>query len=114
MKPRSVTLPLPRKRSVFRPLMITMSAVSLLAGAFWYMSPLGMGFVPGPQNPVERALILGIYRFTYFFGIPLLLATAPVSIMLDAKGFERLARTLPSVIFPIWFGLVAIVILRWN
>ena len=71
--------------------------VAIICGAFWFMSPLGIGFAPQPANPLVPQVANTIYVVSYFGGIPMLLLGQVLSAILAALGWRRGAFIVPLV-----------------
>jgi hypothetical protein len=79
---------------------IVTTLIAIVFGIGWYMSPLALGFADWPADPVTREWAERAYHFSYFAGIPMLIAGQVASVVLNARGMYRAAYLVPLGVDP--------------
>ena len=90
------------------------SALAIVLAGIWYVTPLGFGFARWPSDETIRRAIFAIYWATYFVGIPMLLISQVVSIILFALGLRKAAFFPPIISLGLFVSGAGVVLTFMN
>jgi len=88
--------------------------LAVIASAIWYMSPLALGFASWPSHPVLAGLARGAFQASYDVGIPAMLTSPVIGIVLALSGRHVAARRVVRITFASFAACVAVVVLLVN
>lgn len=101
----------PTRFLLFNVFFIVTTLFVIVFSVVWYMSPLALGFSQWPIDPVKRRWAESAYHISYFYGIPILIIGQIASVVLDIKGFHRLAFLIPTTAILLFAAIAGTVLL---
>lgn len=74
------------------------------------MSPFALGFQEWPQEPLKRQFAFGVYRVSFFIGLPVLLIGQIASVVQAMRGKYKFAYAIPIFTISVFTACVAVVL----
>jgi vacuolar-type H+-ATPase subunit I/STV1 len=78
--------------------LIATTIAALVLSFFWFMSPLGLGFAEQSVDPTRKQWADGIYRLSYYLGIPMLLIGQAFAVICHVRGHCRRGLIISALI----------------
>lgn len=94
--------------------LVVTTIVAVIFSLAWYMSPLALGFSEWPSEPGQRDLAQALFATSYRIGIPALLISQLVAVVMGARGHHRAALIIPILSLSAFCLCVAMVLALLN
>ncbi len=90
--------------------LVVMTLFALALAAFWYMSPLGLGFMQWPKEEPTRSIVIWTMNASYFFGIPALILGHGAAWFFACRRKYKMALSISGVAVTFFVAAIAIVL----